>query len=69
MSAKRIVGVTPLGRMELAGGPHTLRVIKSGFVTWARDIQVDPNQPTVVEAGLVEIVTRAPMVAREETRR
>jgi hypothetical protein len=49
----RIAGVTPFARQPLSGGPHTLRISKTGFVTWARDIDIKKNEPLVVEAKLV----------------
>lgn len=49
----RIIGVTPLARQNLNGGPHTVRVVKKGFVTWARDIDIAKGEPLVVEAALV----------------
>jgi len=52
----RIVGVTPLGRQTLAGGPHTLKVHKKGFVSWAHDIDIQSDQPLVVDAAMVPSV-------------
>ncbi len=49
----RIIGVTPLLRQELPSGPHTVKVIKKGFVTWARDIDVKTEQPALVEVLMV----------------
>lgn len=46
----RIIGVTPLARLTLSGGPHTLKVIKTGFITWAKDIDIVKNQPLIIEA-------------------
>jgi len=49
----RLVGVTPLGRLQVNGGPHTLRVNRKGFIAWARDVDVVRNETTVVEVQLV----------------
>lgn len=49
----RVVGVTPLPRQTLAGGPHRVRVLKKGFVAWTRDIAIEKDQPLVVDAALV----------------
>lgn len=49
----RLIGVTPLGRQTLAGGPHTVKVHKKGFVTWANDVDIESDQPAVVNASLV----------------
>ncbi|MFC1610534.1 PEGA domain-containing protein, partial [Myxococcota bacterium] len=49
----RIVGVTPLARQTLSGGPHTLKLIKKGFVTWAKDVDIEKDQPAVIDASLV----------------
>ncbi len=49
----RIVGVTPLARQNLSGGPHTLRVSKKGFVSFARDIDVVKDSASLVDAQLV----------------
>jgi TolB-like protein len=52
----RIVGVTPLARQTVAGGPHTLKLVKKGFITWARDLDVQKGAPTIVDASLVPSV-------------
>ncbi len=49
----KLVGVSPLGRQTLAGGPHTVRVSRKGFISWARDVEISNEQPTVLEASLV----------------
>ena len=49
----RIIGVTPLPRQTLSGGPHTLKVVKKGFITWARDVDIEKDQASVVDAALV----------------
>jgi len=49
----RIVGATPLKRMPLSGGPHTLKLFKKGFVAWARDIDIKKDEPLVVDASMV----------------
>jgi hypothetical protein len=38
------VGTTPLnGQITLPGGPHALRVEKDGFVTFRRDVRIEPD--------------------------
>ncbi|MEE8410826.1 MAG: PEGA domain-containing protein [Myxococcota bacterium] len=49
----RIVGVTPLGRQTLSGGPHRIKLIKTGFITWASDVEIVKNTPLVVDASMV----------------
>jgi hypothetical protein len=49
----RIVGVTPLARQTLSGGPHTVKVVKKGFITWAKDVDIEKNEPAIVDASLV----------------
>ncbi len=49
----RIIGVTPLARQTIAGGPHTLKLLKKSFITWARDISVSSGETTVIQAKLV----------------
>lgn len=50
----RLVGVTPLpGRLELSMGAHEVLVEKSGFLTFARTIDVAPNQASVETVTLV----------------
>jgi hypothetical protein len=50
----QLVGVTPLGgRLELAMGPHEVRVEKEGFLVWAKTVDLEPGQPTVAEVALV----------------
>jgi len=48
-----IVGMSPLASITLPSGPHTLRIEKSGFVRWARDVNVTANQSTGVDVKLV----------------
>ncbi|MCK5687884.1 PEGA domain-containing protein [Myxococcota bacterium] len=48
-----LVGVSPLGRQALAGGPHTLKVIKKGFITWAKDIQILKGEPSVLSSDMI----------------
>ncbi len=48
-----IVGTTPLPRQTLPGGPHTIRLAKKSFVTWARDIELKKDDVAVLEAQLV----------------
>jgi hypothetical protein len=49
----KLVGMAPMPRMKLASGPHTLRVSKKGFVTFARDVLVDEKEPMMVDATLL----------------
>ena len=49
----KLVGQTPMPLMKMAGGPHTVRISKKGFVTYARDIAVDEKQATVLDANLI----------------
>jgi hypothetical protein len=37
----------------MASGPHTLRVSKTGFVTYAKDVTVDDKETSIVEANLI----------------
>jgi TolB-like protein len=46
-------GVTPLGVVELAAGPHRLRVTKQGFVDWAKEIEISPEETQTVEITLI----------------
>jgi TolB-like protein len=46
-------GVTPVGVIELASGPHRLRVGKKGFVDWAKEIEIDPDETETVEITLI----------------
>jgi len=48
----RVIGMTPLPRQTLAGGPHKLRLAKKGFITWARDILIEKEQVAVVDASM-----------------
>lgn len=41
-----MLGVTPLGRLALASGPHLLQVEKEGFVTYKKEVRVQPDQVT-----------------------
>jgi hypothetical protein len=49
----RLIGVTPLARQRLASGPHKVRITKSGFVSFARDIDVERDTPQVLDVTLV----------------
>lgn len=50
----RTVGVSPLaGRIELPMGAHEVSVEKTGFLTYARTIDVPPNQATVEPIALM----------------
>ena len=50
----RLVGITPLqGRIELAMGAHEVLIEKEGFLTWARTVDVPPNQAVVEPVSLV----------------
>jgi len=46
-------GVTPFGAVELAAGPHRLRVTKKGFVDWAREVEISPEETQTVEITLI----------------
>lgn len=50
----RLAGVSPLaGRIELAMGAHEVLIEKEGFLTWAKTVDVPPNQATVEPVSLV----------------
>lgn len=51
--AGRTVGASPIGRLELAMGPHEVRVEKDGFLPFARSVEVLPGQVTVETVTLV----------------
>ena len=49
-----VVGATPLtGQLSLPGGPHALRVEKDGFVTFRKDVRVEPDRVAEEHAVLV----------------
>jgi len=48
-----VVGTSPLKGLSLPAGPHELRVVKQGFVAWARTLQVRPRSTEAVEARLI----------------
>jgi hypothetical protein len=41
-----IVGTTPVGQTTIAGGPHVVAVQKDGFVTWQKEVRVQPEEAT-----------------------
>lgn len=49
----KVIGVTPMGLYALASGPHRVRVLKTGFVAWSRDVMVQKNETTLVDANLI----------------
>lgn len=48
-----LVGVTPLGSVTVAGGPHLLTLEKDGFVTWRKEIRIGAGQTLEETARLV----------------
>lgn len=44
-----LVGTVPVGKIEVTGGPHILKVEKEGFVTWQKEVRVKPEE-TIEEA-------------------
>jgi TolB-like protein len=46
-------GVTPIGVVELASGPHRLRITKKGFVDWAKEVEINPEETQTVEITLI----------------
>lgn len=50
----RLVGVTPLaGRLDVAMGAHELLIEKEGFLTYAKTVDVPPNQAVVEPVSMV----------------
>lgn len=50
----RLVGISPLaGRIELPMGAHEVLIEKEGFLTWAKTVDVPPNQAAVEPVSLV----------------
>jgi hypothetical protein len=50
----QVKGTTPLqGQISLPSGPHTLTVEKQGFVSFQRDVQIQPGKLTDERATLV----------------
>ena len=52
----KLVGLSPFPRQTVAGGPHRLEVSKKGFITWSKDVDVEPGDLTVVDVGLIPSV-------------
>lgn len=48
----RIVGVTPMPALEVAGGTHKLELTKEGFVTTAQDIDIVQGKTTTLDLRL-----------------
>ena len=50
----QVRGTTPLGgQLSLPSGPHAVSIEKAGFVTWQKDVQVQPGQVTEERVTLV----------------
>jgi TolB-like protein len=49
----KLVGVSPIARQQMASGPHTVRISKKGFVSFARDIVVDEREPTILDVSMI----------------
>lgn len=48
------VGTTPLaGKLQVAGGPHYLRLEKDGFVAWQKEVRIAPDAVTEESVRLV----------------
>lgn len=62
----QLQGTTPMqGALRLPGGPHLVTVEKQGFVTWQKDVQIEPSRPVQEHVLLVP----SPDFAREYHRR
>lgn len=48
-----VVGTTPIGRTTVAGGPHFVSVEKNGFVSWQKEVRVQPDQLVEEDVRLV----------------
>ncbi len=49
----RLVGVTPVPMQKLGWGPHRVVVEKEGFISWAKDVQVERNQAVAETVALI----------------
>lgn len=49
----KLVGVSPIESMTLAGGLHTVEVEKTGFVTYREDVKISQGTETLLELTLV----------------
>lgn len=47
-----VVGVTPMQPFSLGAGMHTVRLEKTGFIRFARDVAINPDQDTRLDAVL-----------------
>jgi TolB-like protein len=61
----KLVGSTPLNRLEVTWGPHTIRVERNGFIAVAKDIDVDSDATSVLD---VVLVPSAEFIAAYESR-
>lgn len=52
----RLIGVTPIGRQTIVGGPHRVRVSKKGFISFSRDFDINKEEATVLDVSLVPSV-------------
>jgi TolB-like protein len=50
---ERLAAVSPSPRLEVPSGPHRVAITKEGFIRWARDVEVVPNETTVADAVLI----------------
>lgn len=48
-----LMGTVPVGKMDVAGGPHIVKVEKEGFVTWQKEVRIKPNETVEESAQLV----------------
>jgi hypothetical protein len=49
----RTIGTSPIRQVELPAGPHDLRVVKDGFIDWARTIQIKPHELQAVDVTII----------------
>jgi hypothetical protein len=48
----KLVGIAPMPRLQMPSGPHTVRVSKTGFVTFAKDIILPEREAQSLEVAL-----------------
>lgn len=48
-----LVGVTPLERLDVNWGPHTVKVEREGFIAYARDIDVESGRTSRLDVRLI----------------
>ena len=49
------VATTPVSNLQIEAGPHKIEILKGGYKTWSRTMQVLANSPVKIEIELEKL--------------